>query len=221
MGAVAEIGALLRNGLTAWRDISLADVLFGHRDTTILALIVLVGLAAGVAVLRVALGRRRGRAQVGLPALMSWARSSPWASVRHGAVLLSLAGVPFFMLALADPFTRLRQQEVSFPGRRIALLIDASASMVIPFQAARLNAKGPNQASFFTTIGAAETFIRQRMKGRYRDLIALDRVRRRSLCRDAVHQRLRQHSPEPVAHRRLDRVHEVFRSGDDDWKSDR
>ena len=103
MGAVAEIGALLRNGLTAWRDISLADVLFGHRDTTILALIVLVGLAAGVAVLRVAFGRRPGRAQVGLPALMSWARSSPWASVRHGAVLLSLAGVPFFMLALADP----------------------------------------------------------------------------------------------------------------------
>ena len=75
MGAVAEIGALLRNGLTAWRDISLADVLFGHRDTTILALILLVGLAAGVAVLRIALGRRRGRVQVGLPALMSWARS--------------------------------------------------------------------------------------------------------------------------------------------------
>ena len=148
-------------------------MLFGHRDTTILALIVLVGLAAGVAVLRVAFGRRPGRAQVGLPALMSWARSSPLAFVRHGAVLLSLAGVPFFMLALADPYTRLRQQEVTFPGRRIALLIDASASMVIPFQAARLNAKGPNQASFFTTIGAAETFIRQRMKGRYRDLIAL------------------------------------------------
>ena len=46
MVPVAEIGALLRDGLTAWRDIRLADVLFGHRDTTILALIVLVGLAA-------------------------------------------------------------------------------------------------------------------------------------------------------------------------------
>jgi Ca-activated chloride channel family protein len=67
----------------------------------------------------------------------------------------------------------LRQQQVSFPGRRIALLIDASASMVIPFQAARLNRGGPNQASFFTTIGAAETFVRQRMRGKYRDLIAL------------------------------------------------
>jgi Ca-activated chloride channel family protein len=172
MVPIAEIGALLRDGLTAWRDTPLAEVLFGHRDTTILALVVLAGLAAGVAVLR-ALGRGRGRAQVGLPALMSWARSSPFASLRHGAVLLALAGVAFFMLALADPFTRLRTQEVTYPGRRIALLIDASASMVIPFQAARLNAKGPNQASFFTTIGAAETFIRQRMKGRYRDLISL------------------------------------------------
>lgn len=173
MVPIAEIGALLRNGLTAWRDIRLADVLFGHRDTTILALIVLVGLAAGVAVLRATLGRRPGRAQVGLPALMSWAKSSPLAFLRHGAVLLSLAAVPFFMLALTDPYTRLRQQEVTFPGRRIAVLIDASASMVIPFQASRLNPNGPNQASFFTTIGAAETFIRQRMKGKYRDLIAL------------------------------------------------
>jgi Ca-activated chloride channel family protein len=79
------------------------------------------------------------------------------------------------MLALADPYTRLRQQEVSFPGRRIALLVDASASMVVPFEAATLaaEANAPNKASFFTTIGAAETFIRLRMKGRYRDLIAL------------------------------------------------
>ncbi len=45
--------------------------------------------------------------------------------------------------------------------------------MVIPFQAARLNREGPNQASFFTSVGGAETFIRQRMRGKYRDLIAL------------------------------------------------
>ena len=173
MVPIAQIGALLRDGLTAWREIRLADVLFGHRDTTILALIALVGLAAGVAVLRAALGRRPGRAQVGLPALMAWARSSPFAFLRHGAVLLSLAAVPFFMIALADPYTRLRQQEMTFPGRRLAVLIDASASMVIPFQASRLNRNSPNQASFFTTIGAAETFIRQRMQGKYRDLIAL------------------------------------------------
>ena len=174
MVPLAQIGALLRDGVTAWRHVRLADVLFGHRDTTILALIALLGLSAGVAVIRVAFGRRPGRAQVGLPALLSWARSSSFPPfLRHGALLLALAGLPFFMLALADPYTQLQQQELTFPGRRIALMIDASASMVAPFQAARLTGKEKNQATFFTTIAAAETFIRQRMKGRYRDLIAL------------------------------------------------
>jgi Ca-activated chloride channel family protein len=170
---IARIGALLGDGLTGWRSIRLADVLFGHRDDSILALIALVALACSIAVIRVVFGRRPGQAQVGLPALLSWTRSSPLSFMRHGAVLLSLAGLPFFMIALADPYTPLRQQEVTFPGRRIALMIDASASMVTPFHAARLNAKGPNEASFFTSTGAAETFIRLRMKGKYRDLISL------------------------------------------------
>jgi len=170
---LAQLGALLSNGLTAWRNIRLADVLFGHRDASIFALIAVLALACGVAVIRAVFGRRPGLAQIGLPALLSWARSSPFAFLRHGAVLLSLAGVPFFMIALADPYMPLRQQDVSFPGRRIALMIDASASMVTPFHSERLNTRGPNEASFFTSVGAAETFIRQRMKGKYRDLIAL------------------------------------------------
>ena len=145
MVPITEIGALLRDGLTAWQRVRLADVLFSHRDSAILALIVLVGLAAGAAIVRFAFLRRPGRGQVGLPALLSWARSSPFASVRHGALLLALAGLPFFMIALTDPYTPLRQEQVSFPGRRIALLIDASASMVIPFQSSKLNPPGPNQ----------------------------------------------------------------------------
>ena len=173
MVPLTALGVLLRDGLTAWRNIRLSEVLFSHRDAGILALISLVGLAAAAAIVRLAFLRRAGRGQVGLPALLSWVRSSPFASLRHGAFLLSLAGLPFFMIALTDPYTPLRQQEVSFPGRRIALLIDASASMVIPFQSSKLNPTGPNQASFFTTIGAAETFIKQRMNGKYRDLIAL------------------------------------------------
>jgi Ca-activated chloride channel homolog len=173
MVPIAQIGALLREGLTAWRNMRLADLLFGHLDTTILILIILVGLSVGVAVLRVAFGRRPGRAQVGLPALLSWAGSSPLPFLRHGALILALAGLPFFMLALADPYTQLQQQEVTFPGRRIALMIDASASMVAPFQAARLTGSEKNQATFFTAVAAAETFIRQRIKGRYRDLIAM------------------------------------------------
>jgi len=173
MVPIGRIGALLRDGLTGWQSVRLGDVLFGHRDASVLALVALLAIACAVAVIRVAFGRRPGGAQVGLPALLSWARSSPLSVLRHATVVLSLAGLPFFMLALADPYTPLRQQEVTFPGRRIALMIDASASMVTPFHAARLNAKGPNEASFFTTVGAAETFIRQRMNGKYRDLISL------------------------------------------------
>ena len=59
------------------------------------------------------------------------------------------------------------------PGRRIALMIDASSSMMARFPAAHLNAKAPNEATFFTTVAAAETFIRQRMSGKYHDLIGL------------------------------------------------
>ena len=174
MVPLTQIGALLRDGMTAWRDVRLADVLFGHMDTTILALIVLVGLSAGVAVIRVTFRGGPGRAQIGLPALLSWSRSSSsFPFLRHGPLLLALAGVPFFMLALADPYTQLQQQELTFPGRRIAMMIDASASMVTPFYSKRLTGADTNHSTFFTTVAAAETFIRQRMKGRYRDLIAL------------------------------------------------
>jgi hypothetical protein len=170
---IGQIAALVRDGLTGWRNVRLNEVLFGHRDASVLALITLLALACGVAVIRVAFGRQAGRGQVGVPALLSWARSSPLSFMRHGALILSLAGLPFFMVALADPFIPLREQQVTFPGRRIALMIDASASMVTPFHASRLNARGPNEASFFTSVGAAETFIRQRMNGKYRDLISL------------------------------------------------
>ena len=48
----------------------------------------------------------------------------------------SSAGSPFFVLALADPFTALVSREESFSGRRIGLMIDASISMRTPFTAA-------------------------------------------------------------------------------------
>ena len=88
-------------------------------------------------------------------------------------LLLFLCGLPFFLLALADPFTSLTQQEVSFPGRRIGLLIDASSSMMEPFKAAELGKKAPSDARFFTAVAAAQMFVKQRMKSKFRDLIAL------------------------------------------------
>src|SRR5205807_1145084 len=85
---------------------------------------------------------KAGRTQVALPAVLNWGQSSWLSIVRHGALILFLVGLPFFALALADPYSTLTQEDVSFPGRRIALMIDASSSMMARFPAARLDAAG-------------------------------------------------------------------------------
>jgi len=81
--------------------------------------------------------------------------------------------VPFLAIALADPLVAVSRTTVSYPGRRIAMLIDASSSMMVPFEASRLRNSSRNNAAFLTTIAAAEVFVRQRKAGPYRDLIAV------------------------------------------------
>jgi von Willebrand factor type A domain len=88
-------------------------------------------------------------------------------------ILFFIGGVGFFVLALADPYTALVSRQESFPGRRIGLLIDASISMRTPFTAATLNKRAATDAAFFTTVAAAERFVRMRMAGKQRDLLGL------------------------------------------------
>ncbi len=156
-----------------WRALRAADLLFGHRSAALTALIALLGLSVATLLTRSMMRRRTGQDQIIVPAILGWNRRSSFSIVRHLPLLLFLAGVPLFMLALADPYTTIAEQQVTYPGRRIALVIDASSSMLKPFAAGRLNPHGPNQAAFFTSVGAAEAFIRQRRNGKYRDLIAL------------------------------------------------
>ena len=173
MVQVAALTERLRLDLADWRAIRLANLLFGHRSVALTALITLVALSVGMLLFRLMRGRSRGHDQIVVPAILAWNRRSSFSIVRHVPLLLFLAGLPLFMLAFADPYTTIAEQQVSYPGRRIALLIDASSSMLKPFAAGRLNPHGPNQAAFFTSVGAAEAFIRQRQNGKYRDLIAL------------------------------------------------
>jgi hypothetical protein len=91
--------------------------------------------------------------------------------VRHVPLVLFLSGLPLLAVALADPHTGFTQEEVSYPGRRVALLVDASTSMVMSFNATKMKTQG--ESSFFTAVAGAERFMRLRMKGPYRDLIAL------------------------------------------------
>jgi Ca-activated chloride channel homolog len=170
---LSDVPGTLRRTVIDWRNLQAADLLFTHRSEAIFAFVGLAAVAVGLLLVRAMAGRRAGRTQVALPAVLDWGGAS-WASVvRHGTLLLFLAGLLFFVVALADPYSALTHQDVSFPGRRIALMIDASSSMMARFPAAHLNAKAPNEATFFTTVAAAETFIRQRMAGKYHDLIGL------------------------------------------------
>jgi Ca-activated chloride channel family protein len=163
---LAEISAFLRNNLAEWRSVRVAELLFAHRNTARLAVVVVIAVSLAILVARTTFARRPGSHRVALPAILPIIRSSPFSFVRHGALILFLLGLPFFVLALADPYTSLTQQEVSFPGRRIGLLIDASSSMMEPF-------KAPSDARFFTAVAAAQTFVKMRMKSKFRDLIAL------------------------------------------------
>ncbi|PYR39194.1 MAG: hypothetical protein DMF89_05665 [Acidobacteria bacterium] len=173
MASLAALAERLRLDLSDWRALQVASLLFGRRGVALAALIAFLALALGLLLVRLMLRRQRGRDQIVVPAILAWDRMSSFSLVRHFPLLLFLGGVPLFILALADPYTTIAEQQVSYPGRRIALLIDASSSMLKPFAAGRLNPRGPNQAAFFTSVGAADAFIRQRRNGKYRDLIAL------------------------------------------------
>jgi hypothetical protein len=92
---------------------------------------------------------------------------------RHAPIVLFAAGLPFGVLALADPYTSLVAENVTYPGRRIALMIDASDSMQTSFTAKNLNTLNEVRPAFFTTVAAAQRFVELRRQGKFRDLMAL------------------------------------------------
>jgi Ca-activated chloride channel homolog len=173
MGALNELRAQLTALLIESRGLSLQELFFAAESTARLAAVVLIGLAVCVLLLRLITHRSSGRGRLALPSLIEWARPRRGSLLRHGALLVALAGIPFFALALADPKTALTREETSYPGRRITLMIDASSSMLSSMPSNRLAKDAPNDAMFFTTVGAARYFVELRMKGKYRDLLAL------------------------------------------------
>jgi hypothetical protein len=58
--------------------------------------------------------------------------------VRHLPLVVAGVGVPLALLALADPYTSLTTSTVTYPGRRIAVMLDASDSMTSWFTAESL-----------------------------------------------------------------------------------
>jgi Ca-activated chloride channel family protein len=89
-------------------------------------------------------------------------------------LLLAVAGLPFLAVAIADPYTSLVQRQATYPGRRICLMLDASNSMNSPFTVKNLPKRtDTEQNAFVTNVAAAERFVQMRMRGPYRDLVAL------------------------------------------------
>jgi len=171
--SVWTLPALLREKIEEGLSFRLADLRFWHDDEVRLMLVALVALAITMLIVRTLIRSRSPRHGVIVPALLASVPRSRTAYVVHVPAALFFVGLPFFMLALADPFTALVSREVSFPGRRIGIMIDASVSMRLPFTAATLNRRAPTDAVFFTTVAAAERFVQLRIDGKYRDLIGV------------------------------------------------
>lgn len=162
---------LLRQQTTEWQGLRLRDLQFTHLSEGRLVLFGLLALSVFLLVART-LARRGTRHGVVLPALLRSLPQSRLMGLAHIPTVFFVLGLPFFLMAIADPFTALISKEVSMPGRRIGLLIDASLSMRTPFTA-KLNKRQETDASFFTTVAAADQFVQMRMKSGYRDLISI------------------------------------------------
>jgi hypothetical protein len=171
MAPVNALWAAIRLVIAEWRDLRFDTLQFSNADVARLLAIILAGILVAGLLVRAFVSRRRGR--IALPAVLQWFHRSRVTLLRHGALVVALAGVLFFLFAFADPHTPFTRQETAYPGRRISLLLDASSSMLTSLPAAKLAKGAPNDAAFFTTVGAARYFVQLRMKSEYRDLMSL------------------------------------------------
>ena len=168
-----RIRTLIDQAVVEWHNLRLNELQYWHRSEARLMLLAVLSLVLVLLVIRSLTYGWRGKLGLVLPALLGSVRPSRLAWLRPTPYVLFLAGLGFFVLALADPYSALISRQESYPGRRIGLLIDASISMRTPFTAASLNKRAATDAAFFTTVAAAERFVRMRMAGKQKDLMGL------------------------------------------------
>ena len=171
MVPLREVISIVQETLSNWIRLPWADLHFDETSTAVLVLVVLLAISGLMLLARGLRSQKAGRTHITLPALLPVILRSHFSALRHGAFLVFLLGVPFFAIALADPHTAFTREETSYPGRRIALLVDGSSSMVMKFETKSL--KTPENRAFYTAVASAEHFMKLRMSGRYHDLIAL------------------------------------------------
>jgi Ca-activated chloride channel family protein len=172
MKTLATLEALIRARAAEWQGLPVDALLFWHRDVARLALLVLVAIVTLLLALRFVV-RARATHGVGLPALLAGFGRPGFAWLRHAPLIVFAAGLPFALLALADPYSALVQENAALSGRRISLMIDASTSMSTSFKTESLETRSRDGAAFYTTVAAAEQFVQLRRQGQHQDLMAL------------------------------------------------
>jgi hypothetical protein len=173
VGALTDLVSALEHLRAEWNGLALRDLEFAQSDAARLVMIVLLGAAFLLLLGRFLLPRSRGRGCMALPALLRTMHGSRWGFVRHGAVLVALAGLVCFLVALGDPRTAVTGRDASHQGRRISLMIDASSSMLSALPSNALAPGAPSDAAFFTSVGAARYFVELRMNRGHHDLMSL------------------------------------------------
>ena len=157
MVPLRELPIAIRGALAAWLRLRWNDQHFAEVSTALFVLVVLFAISLLVFLARGLGSRQGGRTHVALPAILPVMRRSSLSATRHAAFVVFLLGVPFFAMALADPRIALVSEEVTRPGRRIAILIDGSGSMVLPFDSPKLRPEF--NRTFYTAVAAAEHFL--------------------------------------------------------------
>jgi len=171
MVTLSRLFIVMRGTLAEWLRVRWNELQFPEARTALLVIVVLLALSLLTLLARRLRSQKAARTYVSLPAILPVMRGSPLSATRHVAFLVFLLGVPFFAVALAAPQTAFSREEVSYPGRRIAILLDSSNSMTLSFKSATLQTQGA--PVFFTAVAAAEYFMKLRMAGPYHDLMAL------------------------------------------------
>ena len=166
-------GRLLRDG---W-SLDWTNLHFSRGDEAVAAAFALATLAAIAFFVGRLSKNTPGRAGIILPALPPLLTPGSGRKARSLPAVLLLAGLFFFLIALADPYTTFIKQDVTNPGRRILILLDASGSMGGGSYENRFKKtttlKVKYVEPFYTATAAAEYFVRVRMKSGYQDLIGL------------------------------------------------
>lgn len=173
MDTLTRLLILIRETLEEWLRVRWSDMHFAQADTAVYLLAIWCAISLLAVLARRLWVQKPGRAYVPVPAVLPVMRRSYASAARHAAFFMFALGIPFFAVAIAAPQTGFTREEVSYPGRRVALIIDSSNSMVMSFKSATLKTKG--SSVFFTAVAAAEHFMRLRMNGPYHDLMALIR----------------------------------------------